>query len=311
MRVGSAKPPSMVPPARAEVPKPRVASVCADAFTPSPVQEIALTGPITNPELQISGMAWHGQELLLLPQCVSSLFVLEKRDVLRQLDGAAPSLEPRQLPVRPSDFHDALPGSEGFEAMAVVGNTVYLVVEAKQGEEMFGYLVSGTLTPTGLELDVAGAQRLPSATRIQNMGYEALVVSGDRLLVMPEANATATGPRTVHAFDLSLRPLGPLAMPSLDYRLTDATAADTDGRFWAANYNHPGDAGMPEAPRVEQLLPLSATPEGVRVAGPALVISTDGTEKGRNWEALAKLDERGFLLMTDQHPRTILGFLPR
>ncbi|MGD9316494.1 MAG: hypothetical protein PVG56_06655, partial [Anaerolineae bacterium] len=31
---------------------------------------------------------------------------------------------------------------------------------------------------------------------------------------------------------------------------------------------------------------------------------------GRNWEGLARLDDRGFLLVTDLFPGTILGFVP-
>jgi hypothetical protein len=29
----------------------------------------------------------------------------------------------------------------------------------------------------------------------------------------------------------------------------------------------------------------------------------------RNWEGLVRLDNRGFLLVTDEHPKTILGFI--
>jgi hypothetical protein len=31
----------------------------------------------------------------------------------------------------------------------------------------------------------------------------------------------------------------------------------------------------------------------------------------RNWEGIVRLDERGFLLMTDEDPDTILAFVPR
>jgi hypothetical protein len=31
---------------------------------------------------------------------------------------------------------------------------------------------------------------------------------------------------------------------------------------------------------------------------------------GRNWEGLVRLDDRGFLLVTDLFPGTILGFVP-
>jgi hypothetical protein len=33
-------------------------------------------------------------------------------------------------------------------------------------------------------------------------------------------------------------------------------------------------------------------------------------EKSRNWEGLARLDKKGFLMIVDEHPRTILAFVP-
>jgi hypothetical protein len=39
-----------------------------------------------------------------------------------------------------------------------------------------------------------------------------------------------------------------------------------------------------------------------------LELREDG--RARNWEGLVRLDQRGFLLMTDKYPETILGFVP-
>jgi hypothetical protein len=33
------------------------------------------------------------------------------------------------------------------------------------------------------------------------------------------------------------------------------------------------------------------------------------SDDARNWEGLVRLDERGFLIMTDKFPETILGFV--
>ena len=33
-------------------------------------------------------------------------------------------------------------------------------------------------------------------------------------------------------------------------------------------------------------------------------------EDARNWEGIVRLDDVGFLLVTDQYPQTILGFVP-
>jgi hypothetical protein len=34
------------------------------------------------------------------------------------------------------------------------------------------------------------------------------------------------------------------------------------------------------------------------------------SEKPRNWEGLVRLGNKGFLMITDEHPRTILSFVP-
>lgn len=272
------------------------------------LQELKLQGSITDPKVQISGMAWHGDQLVLLPQWAKQLYVLDKADVTAAVDGRAATLTPRELKVGPEGFGDKFPGFEGFEAIAIVGERAYLVAEAKQGDDMFGYLVAGRLTAEGLELDLDNIRTLPTATRIKNMGYEALLVAGDRLMVMPESNG---GPRVAHAFSLALESLGSTPMAPVDYRLTDSTPADADGRFWVANYHHPGDKGLPDAPRTEELLPMQVTARGIESAGAPLHIALDMTQPGRNWEAVAKLDDRGFLVMTDEFPRAIFGFVPK
>lgn len=275
----------------------------------SPLKEIALSGSITDPKVQISGMAWHGEKLVLMPQWAERLYVLSKSEVSQVVDGGcAGQLTPRELKVGPEGFGSAFPGFEGFEAIAIVGDRAYLLAEAKQGDDMFGYLVSGQLTDEGLTLDLSNVKTLPPATRIKNMGYEALLVAGDRLMVMPESNG---GPRVAHAFGLDLEPKGALPMPEVSYRLTDSTPADADGNFWVANYHHPGDKGLPDAPRTEELVPMRVAADHLEIAGAPRHIALDMTQPARNWEALEKLDDRGFLVMTDEFPRAIFGFVPK
>jgi hypothetical protein len=33
-------------------------------------------------------------------------------------------------------------------------------------------------------------------------------------------------------------------------------------------------------------------------------------KNSRNWEGLVRLDDQGFLMIVDEHPRTILAFVP-
>lgn len=309
MKVSGPKAPVVIAPspaAQATPPSIAATPVAPDSFSSS-LKEIALAGTITDPKVQISGMAWHGDQLLLLPQWGSKLYALSKPDLLQAAGGGCGPLTPRELPIHPpGELKDVLPGNEGFEAMAIVGDRVYLLAEAKRSDEMFGYLLSGRITPAGVELDLNNVKELPVADQVKNMGYEALVVSGDQVIALPEATF---GHHVAHAFSLDLQPLGTVAMPPVDYRLTDSTPADSDGRFWVANYHHPGDAGLPEAPRVEQLQPMRLQGGRVEKDGAPRTITPDLSQPGRNWEAVAKLDDQGFLVMTDEFPRAVFGFV--
>ncbi len=43
---------------------------------------------------------------------------------------------------------------------------------------------------------------------------------------------------------------------------------------------------------------------------PPLDLRTDTKLPPCNWEAMVRLDDRGFLIMTDRYPSTLLAFVP-
>ena len=47
----------------------------------------------------------------------------------------------------------------------------------------------------------------------------------------------------------------------------------------------------------------------VRTSTPPIQLYLE--EKSRNWEGLARVDGKGFLMIVDEHPRTILAFIPK
>jgi hypothetical protein len=49
---------------------------------------------------------------------------------------------------------------------------------------------------------------------------------------------------------------------------------------------------------------------GIALTDTSPVLLTLVTDVSRNWEGLAFLEGRGFLLMTDKFPETILAFVP-
>jgi hypothetical protein len=301
----------------------------------TPIQRIALSGPLASKEAEVSAMAWHGDQLVIVPQYpqkltpnAPSLYTVSRAEVLQALDGEAVALQPRPMAIEPPDFAQMFPGFEGFEAIAFAGNRAFLLVEAAKENKTIGYVVPARVEGNTLVLDHEARQELPPHSGVANLAYEALSVAHDKLLVMGELNAAPANPEAkALLFDLNLNPLGESVMPVLQYRLTDATPADANGRFWVSNYKmdkceypvghdplsaeHGHGATHAQRARVERLVELEEKDGEVRLSGrPPVHLALDLTRDGRNWEAMALLEGRGFLVMTDSFPETILGFVP-
>jgi len=62
---------------------------------------------------------------------------------------------------------------------------------------------------------------------------------------------------------------------------------------------------------VERLLELQLTRHGIeRTDKPPVLLQLLNRTTCRNWEGLVRLDQQGFLLMTDEYPAAILAFVP-
>jgi hypothetical protein len=284
-------------------------------------------------------MAWYSDTLILMPQYPSrfsdsgneSLFGISRQVILSYLDGDhSGPLEPETISFDASNLVEKIQGFEGFEDIAFHGEQVFMTVEARTLRGMAAYLVTGAVTPdlTRIFLDEAAPVEIHSPTNLQNMSYEALLPAGEHLVAIYEANGAGINPSpTAHVFSLDLDAAGEIPFPNLEYRITAASSVDAQGRFWVVNYNYPGDLPLQTesdpiadhfgegsthraSPAAERLVELQFTENGLALSGSSpiqLVLRSDG--QGRNWEGLVRLEERGFLLVTDEHPETILGFV--
>ena len=304
------------------------------------VTDIALAGPITDRNAELSGMAWYGDYLILLPQYPNFateegdgfIFAIPKADLVAFLDGAGGEpLEPMQIPFVAPGLQESLTGFEGYEAIAFVGqNDVFLTIETETDDGMLGYLVAGSIESdlSALTVDTTTMLEIQPQSGVGNMSEESLLVAGDTLLTIYEANGVAVNASPVaHVSDMALAAAGTIAFPSVEYRITDVTALDGNDRFWAINYFFPGDSDLlpltdPIAnqhgegpthipnPGVERLIELQYSPDGITLTGAAPIQMELLAEDLRNWEGLVRLDDRGFLVATDKYPQTILSFVP-
>lgn len=305
------------------------------ASVEQPVVEIPLAGALTSPQAELSALAWYGEHLILAPQYPdfggggSFFYALPKADILAFLDGAlAGPLEPQPIPLVVPNLRQQIDGFEGFEALALAGERAFLTIEAAPGNAPRAYLVAGTMAAdlSMLTIDAVNRVEIPPQSGSANRSDEALLVVGDAVVTIYEVNGAALNPAPLaHVFDLDLAPRGVVPFPSIEYRITDATAVDAAGRFWAIDYQYPGDEDLWPASdplaeqygcgvthcqyeQVERLVQFEYDQTGITLVGtPPLLLTL--VDEARNWEGLVRLDERGFLLVTDKFPATILGFV--
>lgn len=301
-----------------------------------PVIEIPLSGPVAEAKAEVSGMTWYEDWLILLPQYPAvvgnNLYAIPRVDIIAFLDGQRDgSLTPQAVAFNGATLRD-LPNFEGFEAIAFNGNDVYLTIETDQGFEMLGYLVTGKIEPdlSELRVDATTTVSIAAQSPIDNYSEEAVLFIDETVVTLYEANGSNVNADPVaHRFDPNLTDLGTVSFPTIEYRITDATTADANGRFWAINYIFEGaisklkpapdpliaqygiGATHAESNIVERLIEFQYTAEGIVLTNNPplqLTLRSDGT--ARNWEGVARLDDRGFLLVTDKFPTTILAFVP-
>lgn len=305
-----------------------------------PVTLLPLTQPAAKASAEFSGMAWYGDYLILLPQYPNFstthgdgvLFAIPKTDILAFLDGTRTDpLDPIAVPLVAPDVRLTAHGFEGYESIAFRGNEAFLTIEGSPDRKMMGYLIHGTMSPdlSALTLDVDSLQTIEPQAKISNFSDETLVVTPDGEFTLYEANGANVNPSPVaHVFGMDGTPQGTIPFPNMEYRITDATALDADGNFWAINYLYPGDikkvkpAPDPLAAQfgqgkthaasdgVERLVEFHFQPDGISLTGTPPIQLQLLPDDLRNWEGIVRLDDRGFLLATDKFPETLFGFVP-
>ena len=315
------------------------------------VRPIQLAGPVADRAAEISGLTWYGDTLVILPQYPArfavdsdtvdaqsrggdrgALFALSRDEIEAYLDAASPApLRPRAVPFLAPGVPGTILGFEGYEAIAFRDGRVFMTIEFEHEMDIQGYLIAGTIAPHlgGVRLDTTTLQPLPSQTRIGNLSYETLLLVPGGVVALQEANGTVVNPYPeAYVFDPTLTVRDSLQIPNLEYRLTDATSLDTDGRFWALNYFYPGDRALLQpAPdslamvfgtgathrrfhTVERLVELQYTgDEIVHTDHAPIQFELLGDDRPRNWEGIARLGTRGFLVATDKYPETMLAFV--
>lgn len=301
------------------------------------VTSVRLSGPLTKKKAEVSGLAWFGDNLIFLPQYPNFvkdsgdgfLYYLPKAEILAYLDGTSQvELEPRPIPLTASKIGQVVPNYQGFESIGFSGTQIFLTIEAGKGTDMQGYLISGYINPdlSSIHLDTTKLTPIQPQAASENHTDESMLVFDNQIVTFYEVNGEGiVAEPEAHVFDFALNPLETISMTNIEYRLTD-TALSTNNEFWGINYFFSGDTELSttldsivdtygmgktqsESDHIERLVKFNFSKQGITLAdSPPIPFVL--TEDARNWEGLAILDDRGFLVITDTHPDTIFGFVP-
>lgn len=302
-----------------------------------PIKQIELAGSVASSRAEVSGMAWCEDNLILLPQYpdqfaedgIGRVFSIPKSALSAYLASDTPeAIEPNRMIFDTAGLPRELTGFEGFEAIAFRQDEVYVTVETRQSRGMMGYLVRGTVSDdcTAVTLDPGTMQELTPQANLSNMTDETLLLYEDQIYTIYEANGVNVNPEPVaHVFDMVPSPVGTVAFPSIEYRVTDATTISKDGTFWAINYFYPGDTKLlpgddqialdygiglthQTAAQVERLVKMQITDAGIILVDQLPIYLELNSEESYNWEGLVRMED-GFLVVTDEYPTTILGYV--
>ena len=305
----------------------------------SPVIEIPLSGPVASRQAELSGLAWYGDYLIMLPQFpdfhteqgAGFIYALPKADVTAFLDGAiSRPLEPRQIPFVAQGLKDSIAGFEGYEAITFLGDVVYLTIESKAAGGMLGYLATGAITPdlSALTLDTSTLVTIAPQADVENMSEESLFAVDQVVGTIYELNGRGVNASPiVHLFNLALTPIETASFPNVEFRITDVSELDHDDRFWAINYFFPGTGEFLENQELQEggdsndrtrlpweglgrLVEFQYSPAGITLTDTDPIQLELLLNDIHNWEGLARLDDRGFLIVSDEYPDTALGFVP-
>ena len=328
------------------VPPVNLTPVLNNAATETVVQEIALTGRITESIAEVSSLAWYGENqewLVIVPQYPSRFgnrfYMLERKSIIGYLNGEIEGpLDPLPIRVDAPGVRE-LSGYEGFEALLFDGQTVYATIEAEVRRGMRSYLIQGEISSDLSTISFSAIKPIiiEAQTDLDNYSDESLLKFQGELLTLYEANgANVNEAPQVNRFALDRSELEPYAMPNVEYRITDVTQPDENNRFWAINYLYSGDVNklapaedelwanfgvgpthLATSNRVERLIEFEIDPNNQKIGltdTPPIQLQLIGIRNERNWEGIVRLEEgelNGFLMMTDEFPRTILGFVER
>ena len=99
---------------------------------------IPLSGIITDPNQEISGLDWYKDNLILLPENLNGfVFIIAKKKIIKSIASENPSpILPEVNIFKTPNYTKTIKGFEGFESIAFNNNKFFVTIEAKDDPTM-------------------------------------------------------------------------------------------------------------------------------------------------------------------------------
>ena len=298
---------------------------------------IPIGGDIANSSQEISGMDWYKDNLFLLPENLNGyVFCINKQLLdLKINNNDTTKIIPKKIKFNTPNYKQIIPGFDSFESIAFRGYEVYITIEIKFPDSMSCVLVRGHIDEKSLEITIPEQTltTLDVPTYVDNLSYETLVIKDDQIYALFETYGSNLIPKP-YAFSVGIsgNEIKKYPISNINYRITDATKIDQYNKFWVINYFFPRDKislnpsdndilvkKYGQGPthsvsdRVERIVEYKINNNNIVLTNsPHIEIELDGEKISRNWEALARYENKGFLIATDKYPKpnTILAYIP-
>ncbi|MCB9259747.1 MAG: hypothetical protein H6612_10405 [Ignavibacteriales bacterium] len=304
----------------------------------SEILPIKLLGEIAERNSEISGLCWFGSKLILLPQypnnfkgSAGKIFYIEKNRLDNYINGNDTSpILPEYFEIDLSAIKDFFQLGSGFEAITIIDNTAYFTIESLNNGKTETLLVKGIIDTlnNSIGLDENSIVKDPADLFIHNISDESILNYQNNIFPIYEIFGKNINKKPqVSVFDNNLKFLQKIDFPNIEYRITDVTSVDDSDKFWAINYFYPGD-NKKLNPAKDELFEKYGIGKSHQYLNPVerlvefkiLDKKIDFSEKSpiylkllpndsRNWEGIARFENKGFLLTTDTFPETILAFV--
>ena len=304
------------------------------------VRNISLSGEAALKKAELSSLTWYKDDLILLPQYPFKLgenpngkiYKINKARILDYINGKdTNSIEPQKILIHGEGLARFNELGQGYESIAFNGEDVYLTIESYKNKLTQGFVIKGNINDeaTKIELDSHSLTKINPQSNIFNLSDETILIFNNEIYTIYEGNGkNINSSPYISKFDSNLTPLGHIKFQNVEYRITDATTPEKDGKFWAINYMYSGDqedllpaededftkygrgSSHKSSLTVERLLEFKIINNKIiRTETPPVNIELLKNGAGRNWEGLVKLGNYGFIIVSDYFPETILGYI--